>query len=230
MSTPPMTPRLRSTALPRDWLMLGWTTSNAAMAAKMGRSPGSSSCARSQARTVATDVFTACSSGIRLEVRRVAVSLTRQGYRRPVSRVNGSSAASVRRAGERAPASPWRTSRQRVRGSIEDAHEPPAGFPVVGAYVENMRLAVVGRGLEPPAGYRERRMPDPVAVRGQRAPPLAGADQRRRSIGHTVAARPPDQALRLPGLARPDHDWFVHRGHGSPPRLVSLEHMFDMRL
>lgn len=49
------------------------------MAAKIGSSLGKSSCAMSQASTVATETFTACSSGTLLEDRIVAGNRTSSG-------------------------------------------------------------------------------------------------------------------------------------------------------
>jgi len=60
--TPAMTPTVRSTPRPNDWLMLGCTVSSAAIAANTGGGPSTSHPAISQAAPVATADLTTCSS------------------------------------------------------------------------------------------------------------------------------------------------------------------------
>ncbi|OUD85784.1 hypothetical protein BC477_15355 [Clavibacter michiganensis subsp. michiganensis] len=71
-----ITPRLRSTALPKVWLMLGCTTSSAAIVAKMGSCAGSRAMQTNQAMIAATDVLTTWTNGIRVVVRTVVVMRT----------------------------------------------------------------------------------------------------------------------------------------------------------
>jgi hypothetical protein len=75
-STPVITPRLRSTAFPKVWLMLGCTTRSAAMVAKMGSCAGSRAMQANQATTAATEVLTTCTNGMRVVVRTVVVMRT----------------------------------------------------------------------------------------------------------------------------------------------------------
>ncbi len=75
-TTPSTTPALRSSPFTKDWLMLGCTTSSAAMAAKVGNGPWMSSRQRSTAATTATAVFTTCRKGVRLELRSLATGFT----------------------------------------------------------------------------------------------------------------------------------------------------------
>ncbi len=124
-STPVITPRLRSTALPKVWLMLGCTTSSAAIVAKMGSCAGSRAMQTNQAMIAATDVLTTWTNGIRVVVRTVVVMRT-CGLRRR-SRVDPSSRG--RRApGDRGlrPPGPRRPAR---RGRRRPAAWRPASAP-----------------------------------------------------------------------------------------------------
>jgi hypothetical protein len=69
ITTPTITPRLRSIALANDWFTLGSTTSRAAIAANTGSGPGTSQPAISHAPMVATADFTTCSRGARFALR-----------------------------------------------------------------------------------------------------------------------------------------------------------------
>ncbi|GAB3632009.1 hypothetical protein GCM10027421_13620 [Microbacterium shaanxiense] len=69
ITTPTITPALRSIAFVNDWFTLGSTTSSAAIAANTGSGPGTSQPAISQAPIVATADFTTCSKGARFALR-----------------------------------------------------------------------------------------------------------------------------------------------------------------
>ena len=65
ITTPRITPALRSSAFDSDWLTLGCTTRSAAIAANTGSGPGISQPAISQAAMVAAADFSTCSRGAR---------------------------------------------------------------------------------------------------------------------------------------------------------------------
>ena len=69
ITTPTITPMLRSSAFDSDWLTLGCTTSSAAIAANTGSCPGKTKPAISHAAMVAAADFTTCSRGERWEAR-----------------------------------------------------------------------------------------------------------------------------------------------------------------
>lgn len=69
ITTPTITPMLRSSAFDSDWLTLGCTTSRAAIAANTGSCPGTTHPASSHAAIVAAADFTTCSRGERFEAR-----------------------------------------------------------------------------------------------------------------------------------------------------------------
>ncbi len=74
ITTPAITPMLRSSAFDSDWFTLGCTTSSAAIAAKTGSCAGNTHPAISHAAIVAAADFTTCSSGERWEAR-IAVGM-----------------------------------------------------------------------------------------------------------------------------------------------------------
>ena len=78
--TPKITPTLRSIPFARDWLILGCTTSRAAIAAKIGSGWLRVTVQISHAMMAATEVLITWRSGLRDEARSEAISRIRPEY------------------------------------------------------------------------------------------------------------------------------------------------------